>query len=228
MAKTITEEEIQLRKRARRRLVGAIVLATAAVVVLPMILDSKPDRRGHEIDIHIPSEDSVEELAAESASPVNTPPAAAPSISQPEGGPEQAGGISGKNITAVPSRETPASINEKARANPAPAAPRSGAGATNTAPAVSRAETASKNATPPASRETSFVVQLGAFSTPAKAARQSERIASQNFSAYTEIVKAGKEEVTRVRVGPFATREEAEKTREKLKNLGFEGVVTER
>ncbi|SEN55862.1 DedD protein [Nitrosospira multiformis] len=228
MAKTITEEEIQLRKRARRRLVGAIVLATAAVVVLPMILDSKPDRRGHEIDIHIPSEDSVEELAAESAFPVNTPPAAASSMPQAEGGAEQADGISGKNIMTVPPRETPASINEKASASPAPAAPRSGATATNTAPAASRAEMTSKNAPPVASREASFVVQLGAFSTSAKAARQSEKIASQNFSAYTEIVKSGKEEVTRVRVGPFATREEAEKTREKLKNLGFEGVVTEK
>ena len=200
MAKTISEEEIQLRKRARRRLVGAIVLATAAVVVLPMILDSKPDRRGHEIDIHIPSEDSVEELAAESVSPANTPPAAASSMLWTEGGPEQAGAASGKNITAVPPRETPASINEKASASPVPTA----------------------------SREASFVVQLGAFSTPAKAARQSEKVTSQNFSAYTEIVKSGKEEVTRVRVGPFATREEADKTREKLKNLGFEGVVTEK
>ena len=72
------------------------------------------------------------------------------------------------------------------------------------------------------------MVQLGAISTPAKAAQQSEKIASQNFSAYTETVKSGKEEVTRVRVGPFATREEAEKTREKLKKLGFEGVVTEK
>lgn len=200
MAKTISEEEIQLRKRARRRLVGAIVLATAAVVVLPMILDSKPDRRGHEIDIHIPSEDSVEELAAESVSPANKPPAPSSSMLWTEGGPEQAGAASGKNITAVPPRETPASINEKTRASPVPAA----------------------------SREASFVVQLGAFSTPAKAARQSEKVASQNFSAYTEIVKSGKEEVTRVRVGPFATREEADKTREKLKNLGFEGVVTEK
>ena len=255
MAKTLSEEEIQLRKRARRRLVGAIVLATAAVVVLPMILDSKPDRRGHEIDIHIPSEDSVEELAAESVSPANTPLATASSMPQAEG-PEQAGAASGKNITAVPPRETLASINEKTSASPAPAAPRNETAATstapaasrvetasknalpaaprneraatNTAPATSRAETASKNAAPAASREASFVVQLGAFSTPAKAARQSEKVASQNFSAYTEIVKSGKEEVTRVRVGPFATREEADKTREKLKNLGFEGVVTEK
>jgi DedD protein len=193
-----------------------------------MILDSKPDRRGHEIDIHIPSEDSVEELAAESVSPANTPPATSSSMLWTEGGPEQAGAASGKNITAVSPRETSGSINEKTGANPAPAAPRREAMAANTAPAASRAETASKNTAPAASREASFVVQLGAFSTPAKAARQSEKVASQNFSAYTEIVKSGKEEVTRVRVGPFPTREEAEKIREKLKNLGFEGVVTEK
>ncbi|MBN9131766.1 MAG: SPOR domain-containing protein [Nitrosospira multiformis] len=228
MAKTISEEEIQLRKRARRRLVGAIVLATAAVVVLPMILDSRPDRRGHEIDIHIPSEDSVEEFAAESVSPANTPPATSSSMLWTEGGPEQANAASGKNITAVPPRETPAPPNEKTGASPAPAAPRNEATATNAPPAAFRMEKAIKNAAPVASREISFVVQLGAFSTPAKAARQSEKVASQNFSAYTEIVKSGKEEVTRVRVGPFATREEAEKTREKLKNLGFEGVVTEK
>ena len=227
MAKTISEEEIQLRKRARRRLVGAIVLATAAVVVLPMILDSKPERPGHEIDIHIPSEDSVEELPVESVPPAKSPDPAS-SMPQAEGGPERAGATSCKNITAMPSRETPVSNNEKAGANPPPAAPRNGTASTNAASAASRAEAVSKNIAPAASRETSFMVQLGAFSTPAKAAQQSEKIASQNFSAYTETVKYGKEEVTRVRVGPFATREEAEKTREKLKKLGFEGVVTEK
>ncbi len=64
MAKTVSDEEIQLRKRARRRLVGAIALVVAAIVILPMLLDSKPEERSQEIDIHIPSEDSVEELEA--------------------------------------------------------------------------------------------------------------------------------------------------------------------
>jgi DedD protein len=228
MAKTISEEEIQLRKRARRRLVGAIVLATAAVVVLPMILDSKPERRGYEIDIHIPSEDSVEEFPAESVSPANTPPATASSMPQAEGGSEQADVASDKNIAGAPPRDRLAPINEKVAASPAPAVSRNETAPTNTAPPASRAEAASKSAAPTASREGSFVVQLGAFSTPAKAARQSEKVASQNFAAYTETVKSGKEEITRVRVGPFGRREEAEKTRERLKKLGFEGVVTEK
>jgi len=36
MAKSISEEELQLRKRARRRLVGAIALVTIVAVFLPM------------------------------------------------------------------------------------------------------------------------------------------------------------------------------------------------
>ncbi len=66
MAKTVSEEEIQLRKRARRRLVGSITLVIAAVVILPMVLDSKPEQRIEEIDIRIPSEDAVDELGPES------------------------------------------------------------------------------------------------------------------------------------------------------------------
>ena len=54
MAKTVSDEEIQLRKRARRRLVGAIALVVAAIVVLPMLLDSKPEERSQEIDIQYP------------------------------------------------------------------------------------------------------------------------------------------------------------------------------
>jgi DedD protein len=62
MARTDSEEEIQLRKRARRRLVGAVALVIVSVVILPMVLDSEPKRVVHEIDIQIPSENSVAEF----------------------------------------------------------------------------------------------------------------------------------------------------------------------
>ena len=42
MARAISDEELQLKKRARRRLVGAVVLVTAVAVILPMVLDSEP------------------------------------------------------------------------------------------------------------------------------------------------------------------------------------------
>ena len=54
-----TEEEIQFRKRARRRLVGAVVLVALVVAVVPLILpESKPQQDTQQIDIRIPSQDA--------------------------------------------------------------------------------------------------------------------------------------------------------------------------
>src|SRR6185436_15752235 len=58
MAKPVNEEELQLRKRARRRLIGAVVLVAAVAAVLPMVLDSEPKPTSQEINIQIPSPDA--------------------------------------------------------------------------------------------------------------------------------------------------------------------------
>ena len=54
MAKAISDEELQLKKRARRRLVGAIALVLLVVVFLPMVLDSEPKPLNQDISITIP------------------------------------------------------------------------------------------------------------------------------------------------------------------------------
>ena len=53
-----TVEELQLRKRARRRLIGAITLVAVMVTVLPMVLDDEPKPVGQDIAINIPSQQS--------------------------------------------------------------------------------------------------------------------------------------------------------------------------
>jgi DedD protein len=215
MAKTVSEEEIQLRKRARRRLVGAITLVVTAVVILPMVLDSKPEQRSHEIDIRIPSEDSVEELAPEAALRTEAPPRTVPE--KLETGIRQE-----EPVASEPSVKPAQPANEsigKPAANSMDSKVESGAG--------------NAKATVPAAANV-FVVQLGAFSDPGKARQQLQSVTSKDSrsKAYTETLKvdggADKGEITRVRVGPFDTREEAERTREKLKKLGFDGVVAEK
>ena len=62
MVGNINEEEITLRKRARRRLVGAVLLVIVSVVFLPMILDEEPQQEQQEIDIQIPSEELTTEI----------------------------------------------------------------------------------------------------------------------------------------------------------------------
>ena len=56
------EEEINIKSRARRRLIGAIALALAVVVILPMVLDSEPKITGQDIDLRIPAPDKVGEF----------------------------------------------------------------------------------------------------------------------------------------------------------------------
>src|SRR5471032_2101542 len=55
------------KKRARRRLVGAIALALLVAVGLPMLLDSEPKPLSNDIDIRIPSKDKAPEPAAAAA-----------------------------------------------------------------------------------------------------------------------------------------------------------------
>ena len=62
------------KKRARRRLVGAIALALAAAVGIPMMLDSEPKPLSGDIAIQIPSKDKAAPLAAPAApTPVQAP-----------------------------------------------------------------------------------------------------------------------------------------------------------
>src|SRR5512145_3234700 len=56
-----------LRKRARRRLVGAILLALIAAVVLPVFLESDPKPLGQDVSIQIPAIDSGKSDSSKSA-----------------------------------------------------------------------------------------------------------------------------------------------------------------
>src|SRR4051812_49577008 len=85
MAKSISDEELQLRKRARRRLVGAIALVTIIAVFLPMVLDHEPKPASQDVSIKIPSPDAgvftskiVPVAPAQKSAPAPKPEAAVP------------------------------------------------------------------------------------------------------------------------------------------------------
>ena len=54
-----SDAHLQLKKRARRRLVGAIALAGLAAIVLPMVMDSEPKQQIQEVQIRIPDQDNT-------------------------------------------------------------------------------------------------------------------------------------------------------------------------
>jgi len=53
------QEISTLRRRGRRRLVGAIALVLLAVIVLPMVFDSDPRQSAPPVSVRIPSEDDA-------------------------------------------------------------------------------------------------------------------------------------------------------------------------
>ncbi len=206
MARTVSEEEIQLRKRARRRLVGAVALVIAAVVILPMALDSEPKQGSHEIDIRIPAENSAGEFTPRIVPEVEAPAIAAveelkPVVQQAE------------QTEQAMSQTLPQPTQAAAKSVEKPVGHKSDA---KTESWVEKTVAATGT----------FVVQLGAFSDPVKARQQQQSLTSNGINTYTENLHTAKGEIIRVRVGPFPARGEAEEMREKLKKLGLDGVVT--
>src|SRR5690606_23421606 len=100
---------------------------------------------------------------------------------------------------------------------PAPAKP--AATATTPPPAV-----AAPSPTPAASN-VGFAVQMGAFSSEADAIALRDRLRAAGFSAIVQPVRTDKGTLSRVRVGPVATRAEAEQLRGRLAAQGGGMVV---
>jgi DedD protein len=227
MARNVSDEELQLKKRARRRLVGAIVLVTAVAVVLPMILDSEPKPATQSINIQIPSPDpgvlsakpaplKPAEKPAEVAAPapVTAEPPKVETKAEPKV--ETKAEIKPEKptvfATAAPKVETKAEPKVETKAEPkAEPKPQSAA-----APAPAKAKAPATGA---------FVIQVAALSDTAKAKELQAKIAGSGLKAYTEVVQTANGPVTRVRVGPYASREAAEKARPSLQRLQLDGKV---
>jgi len=75
--------------------------------------------------------------------------------------------------------------------------------------------------TPPPARSTQWAVQVGSFADASRAARQADRVRETGRSVFLEPYKG----LSRVKVGLFATRQEAQSALSELEAVGFEGIV---
>lgn len=225
MTKNISEEELLLRKRARRRLVGAIVLVLISVIVLPIIFDEpKSENEKHEIAINLPVPNKnnrnsfVPKAEPTGQESINAVDASLELQSKPK--------VSSQNIEEIievsdeQKRIPIPGIKPKIDKHPVEVKSLSVTNITAT--------TVATTATATADTTKGFVVQLGAFSDQLKAKQQQANLVSNGFKAYTETLKIDNNEVTRVRIGPFMTRSAAETELKKLKRIGLDGVVAPR
>ena len=198
MARIKNEQDLLLRKRARRRVVGSVVLVIMAVIFLPMILERVPEQVEQEVEIIMLSENLPDEPSVVATQNNRIEDIASVSIKP----------ITGTNVIKKVIIESE-QLTEKAGSK----------------------EDSENNPKDKKSIITieKFVVQLGAFSDAAKAKDQQFSLKSNGIEkAYTEMIKNENTEVTRVRVGPFSTREAAENEQIKIRLLGINGVVINR
>ena len=211
---TAPDADLQLKKRARRRLVGAAALALFAVIVLPMVMDREPRPLSQDIQVRIPSQDSTG-LAAKvlAGKPAATPMPAPEPVAEP----------------AAEQKADP-------KAKPEPVAAISSAG-----PAVAKAAAAAvakpaekpvkpekkieKVVAPATDASGQWVVQLGSYKEVGNVKLLLAKLKGVGVPAYTEKIDSPQGPRTRVRAGPFAGQEAAEKARSRIKIVGVDGPV---
>lgn len=238
----------ELKRRGRRRLIGAIVLALVAAVVVPMLLESEPRPLGEDVSVRIPpvdegkyvskiAEGRTKQDAAKSAPATRAPAPAAPTsaASVAPSVPDTAKAAPDTApVPATPPVQDAAPRKSLADAEKAMLAP--GAGATSApsksngngakAAGAAKAEAPSKttDSAAPAPRG-GFAVQLAAFSDDKGANALSNKLKRAGFPAFTEAISTSRGKLWRVRVGPYPTREAAAQSRDKLKAEGHAGIV---
>jgi DedD protein len=269
------------KKRARRRLVGAVALVLAMIIGLPMILDSEPKPMNDDIAIQIPSRDKVPAadpgtaLPLPAVAPTPTPASANASIASAT----SAASTANTGNSAVPVASSlgpheqvvnmPADVKKPAEVKPAevkPATvadkPAKPADKAADKPADKPAEKlAEKLAEKPADKQTAktehkvdaaeearaaailngnevdkpadkadkkpgkFVVQVAALTSKEKISELQSKLNDAGFKPLLQTVPTDAGVTTRVRVGPFASKEEAETARAKLTKLGLGGKL---
>ncbi|MCW5621730.1 MAG: SPOR domain-containing protein [Burkholderiales bacterium] len=218
----VSDEEVQLRKRARRRLVGAVALVIVAVAALPLLLDANPPGAPQAPQVSVASlppesgaqpgpqwSDTAQTAAVPTDDPL-VPESAAASPSLP--------GQPGQADESGPGADSPEAGPGRMPATQAVAPDTPSGGLENALKSSPKTVTDGKG---------TYVVQLIATTSPEKARDLERRLEQLKFPAYTEKTPDGAK--TRVRVGPFARQEAAESARQRLLQLGFDpGKVARR
>ena len=251
------------KKRARRRLIGALALVLAAIIGLPMVFDSEPKPTNNKIAIEIPSKDVINE--AQDNAPINTlnPQQNNTSIAQTSSVKEsvadqkrailpvqqsidateevvQSPATSDKtdkkevvkNAVAEKKPEVKSSTKVEAKTEPKidtkvlskPDVVEKKDSKDEAARALALLE--GRTVSPQEKKvEAGFALQVGAYSTKEKIRELQNQLKAANINSYTQKIITKNGDVTRIRVGPFATKAEAEKIRTKLVKLGLNGTL---
>ena len=168
------------------------------------------------------------DLGREMSSPASRPPASKPAVLAEAKTPAAAPAGKALALPAPPIKPAPPA--QAAVPAPAQAATDDGARARALLEGQAAAPAAGSSASPSTSPSTSasgarVVVQVGAYTDAAKLADARRKLEALGFKTYTQVVETEAGKRTRVRVGPFASRAEADKAAARVKSAGLPAAI---
>lgn len=178
-------------------------------------------------------------LPAEAPSSSASAPSAAPAPTEPA---SQAMATNAQSPDNTRSTKPAAANNEKAKAPPPASKASSPAKASTPAPAASKTASATKSAEPARPKPTAaakapaedlatvgsapgFYINVGLFADESNARKAQSRLLNEGLPAFRQTLDGAKGTRVRVRVGPYASRSQAEAAAATVKALGLEAVV---
>jgi DedD protein len=219
-----------IRKRARHRLLGSVVLVLGAVIGLPLLFDSQPRPVAIDTPIVIPDRNQAAPLLAPSAAKqaalprevVVDAPEAPVVLASEKGTVANASALDPHEEVVTKDTKLAAKPEVKPEAKPeAKIAQKAEAKVDTKQEAKPEPKTDSKSA----DHAVRSVVQVGAFADLAKAKEARSKLEQAGLKTYTQDVDTKEGKRTRVRVGPFVNKEEADKTAEKIRKLNLPATV---
>jgi DedD protein len=238
-----------IRRRARHRLIGAAVLVLLAVVGFPLLFDTQPRPIPVDIPIDIPGRNQAPPLVAAAgdgladgeevvtSKPAVVAPAAAPALPvpplpvvapKPEPKPAPKPEVKPEPKPAPrPEPKPEPKVEHKPEPRPEPKPePKPAPRVDEAARARALLEGRSIEPAPAAAaQDARFIVQVGAFGDADKAREVRSKLERAGLKTYSQVVDTKDGKRTRVRVGPFANRSEADKAAARIKGLDLPASV---
>lgn len=239
---TAPSESIEIvRRRARHRLTGSVVLVLLAVVGFPLLFDTQPRPVSVDTPIVVPDRQKTPALTSNVAVPPSQAPAK-PLLPDPSAVvPPQSSLDAREEVVPKPAEPSTQKATEQVTDKPDLKALAPALEKPQTPKAEVKAEP--KPVVPPKSKDDGLkaqalldgkpvtptpartAIQVGAFSDAAKIREVRSKLEQSGLKTYTQVVDKDGKSTTRIRVGPFESKEEADKAAARIRKLDLPAVI---
>lgn len=203
------------RVRMRRRLIGAFALLMAAVVLVPMLLDTTPRAVPDNIPIELPSDKTPFAPRLPAPPPENAPGAQGGAVVPAAPGSAADRAADAPAASAAPESNAAQAPPASARKHPAPAGDA----------AKGEGKHASHKTDATAAPAARIFVQAAAMANEGAAQELANRLSKSGLTPFVERTETSDGVRFRVRLGPFASRGDAERSRARLRALGVHSNI---